>query len=83
VVNAGVTDITFSTEFTISAETTINYILKGDVSNLVANDTVTIDLNPVNITITAGHVGGSAPTSATHTSDKYMASCSEQQRRLG
>jgi hypothetical protein len=69
VVNAGVTDITFSTDFTISASTTFNYILVGDVSNLAGSDTVTIDLGTSNVTITAGHVGGSAPTSATHTSD--------------
>ncbi|MHC4544674.1 MAG: DUF2341 domain-containing protein, partial [Planctomycetota bacterium] len=69
VVNAGVTDITFSTDFAISANTTVNYIMKGDVSNLVGNDTVTIDLGTSNVTINAGHVGGSAPTSATHTSD--------------
>jgi hypothetical protein len=68
-VNAGVTDITFSTDFSISANTTVNYILKGDVSNLAETDTVTIDLGTSNITITAGHVGGSAPTSATHTFD--------------
>ncbi|MBA7688021.1 hypothetical protein ES703_96495 [subsurface metagenome] len=68
-VSAGVTDITFSDDFTIAASTAVNYILVGDVSNLFKNDTVTIDLNPVNVTITAGNVGGSAPTSVTHTAD--------------
>jgi hypothetical protein len=39
------------------------------VSNLGGNDTVTIDLGTSNVTINAGHVGGSAPTSATHAYD--------------
>ncbi len=68
-VNAGVTDITFSDNFTISASTAVNFILIGDVSNLVDYDTVTINLNPTDVTITAGNVGGSAPTSATHTAE--------------
>jgi hypothetical protein len=33
-VDAGVSTITFSTDFDIPANTTVNYILKGDVSNL-------------------------------------------------
>jgi hypothetical protein len=67
-VNAGVTTITFSTSINISASTAVNYILTGDVSNLVQNDTVTIGLGTSNVTLTSGSVGGSAPTNATHTS---------------
>jgi hypothetical protein len=44
VVNAGVTTITFSTDFTIAGSSSVNYILLGDVSSLVGNDTVTIGL---------------------------------------
>ena len=36
VVNSGVTEITFSTNFNIASGVTVNYILKGDVSNLMA-----------------------------------------------
>jgi hypothetical protein len=68
-VNIGVTTITFTSDFTISAGATVNYILKGDVSNLVAGDTVTIALGTSNVTLTSGTVGGSAPTNVTHTAD--------------
>jgi len=66
-VDSGVTTITFSTSFTISASTTVNYIMKGDVSNLIGGDTVTIALGTSNITLQSGTVGGSSPTNATHT----------------
>jgi hypothetical protein len=72
-VNAGVTEITFSDNFSIAANTAVDYILVGDVSDLLENETLTIDLNPENVTITAGHVGGSAPASATHTADAQCA----------
>ncbi|MGA1844575.1 MAG: DUF2341 domain-containing protein [bacterium] len=65
VVNAGVTTITFSTDFDISAGATVNYILMGDLSNLLAKDTVTMDLGTSDITLASGSVGGSA-TSVTH-----------------
>ena len=61
------TTITFSTDFDISASTTVNYILKGDVSNLEVDDTVTIDLGTSNVTLTSGTVGGSNATGVTHT----------------
>jgi len=77
-VNAGVTDITFTDSFTITANTAVDYILVGDVSDLLENETLTIDLNPENVTITAGHVTGTAPTSATHTAD---AQCDFSYRR--
>ena len=66
-VNSGVSTITFSSSFTINASTTVNYILKGDVSNLAAGDTVTISLGTSNVTLQSGTMGGSAPTSVTHT----------------
>jgi hypothetical protein len=69
VVDAGVSTITFGTDFAISAGTTANYILKGDVNNLVAGDTVTIGLGTFNVTLTSGTVGGTAPTNVTHTTD--------------
>ncbi|MHC4500152.1 MAG: hypothetical protein ACYS21_13670, partial [Planctomycetota bacterium] len=69
VVNGSVTTITFSTPFNIAASATINYILKGDVNNLVATDTFTIDLGTGNITLASGTVGGTAPTSVIHTAD--------------
>ena len=69
VVDAGVTTITFDGNFSIPASATVNYILKGDVTNLVAGDTVTIDLGPSDVLFTSGAVGigGSNPTSVTHT----------------
>jgi hypothetical protein len=70
VVNAGVSTITFSTDFNIAVSTTVNYILKGDVNNLVENDTVTIDLSTSNVTLSSGSIGGTAPTSVTHTEDE-------------
>jgi hypothetical protein len=66
-VNSGVTTITFSTSFTISTSATMNYIVKGDVSNLQGGDTVTIDLGPSNVTLASGTVGGSAATNVAHT----------------
>jgi hypothetical protein len=68
-VDGSVTTITFSTPFDISASATVNYILKGDVSNLVASDTVTIGLGTSDITLASGSVGGSAPASVSHTAD--------------
>jgi len=60
--------ITFSGDFTLSADTTVNYILKGNVSGLVVGDTITIDLAPGNVALTpSGTTGGSAATSTTHT----------------
>ncbi|KPJ58233.1 MAG: hypothetical protein AMJ46_14490, partial [Latescibacteria bacterium DG_63] len=67
VVNSGVTTITFNTSFTINASTTVNYILKGDVSSLVEGDTVIIGLGTSNITLQSGTVGGTSPTNVTHT----------------
>jgi hypothetical protein len=69
VVNAGVTSITFTTDSTISAGATVNYILKGNVSNLVNNDTVTISLGAGNIALSSGTVGGTSPTNVTETSE--------------
>jgi hypothetical protein len=67
VVDAGVTPITFNSDFTIAAGTTVNYILLGDVNSLVANDTVTIGLGNGSvysyrkkITIDKDKVSGSA-----------------------
>ena len=68
VVNATPSTITFSTSFNIAASTTKNYILKGDVSNLVAGDTVTIGLTSGNVTLSAGTISGST-TSVAHTAD--------------
>jgi hypothetical protein len=68
-VDGSVTTITFSTPFNISASTAVNYILIGDVNNLVPSDTVTIGLGTANITLASGTVGGTAPTSISHTKD--------------
>ena len=68
-VDAGVTMLTFTGNFSIPASTTVNYILKGDVNSLAAGDTITLDLGPSDIIFTSGAVGigGSAVTSAIHT----------------
>ena len=67
VVDAGVTTITFDTDFTIAKNTNVNYIVKGDVSDLQTGNTITIGLGTANITLTSGSVTGTAPTNATHT----------------
>jgi hypothetical protein len=71
VVDAGVTTITFSTDFPIAGSATVNYILKGDVSNLGAGNTVTIGLGTGDVTLLSGTVGGSAASNATHTQDGW------------
>jgi hypothetical protein len=68
-VDAGVTKITFATNFDISAGATVNFILKGDVNNLEAGDTVTMALGTSDVTLDPGTVGGSAATNVTHTAD--------------
>jgi type II secretory pathway pseudopilin PulG len=68
-VDGSVTTITFSTPFDISASDTVDYILRGDVSNLVSPDTLTIGLGTSNITLASGTVGGTAPTSVAHIAD--------------
>ena len=65
--------ITFSTSFDIAASTTVQYILTGDVSNLVPEDTVTIALGASNITLASGSVDGTAPANATHTASGTLA----------
>jgi hypothetical protein len=66
VVDAGVTGITFSTAINLTAGSTTNFILKGDVSNLVDGNQLTIDLGQHNITLTSGAVGGMDATSINH-----------------
>jgi len=68
-VDQGLGTVTFPTSFTVSAVT--NYILRADFASLSDGDTVTIDLNPADIT-TAATVTGST-TSATHTEGPWMA----------
>jgi len=68
-VNVGVSTITFDTNFDISASTTVNYILTGDMSSLSAGDTLTLDLGTGNITLTAGSVAGSNTSQTSHTVD--------------
>ena len=60
--------ITFSSisGWTIAAETTVNYILKGDVNNLEGGDTLTISLSSDDLTLQAGTKDGTT-TSLTHT----------------
>ncbi|MGA1794649.1 MAG: DUF2341 domain-containing protein [bacterium] len=72
-VDAGVTTITFLADFTVSAGATVNYILKGDVSNLAEGDELTISLATGNVTLTAGSTGGSGTTSVTHEKEFYYA----------
>ncbi|MEJ2363923.1 MAG: DUF2341 domain-containing protein, partial [Deltaproteobacteria bacterium] len=63
------TKISFSSgTFPVDASDTVNYILRGDVSSLQLDDTVTIDLGSSNVTLTPSTtVGGSGVTSVTHT----------------
>ena len=63
--------ITFSGDFVIAANTTVNYTLRGDASNLDGeiDDTLTIALSATDIDLLAGPVSGSAPTNVTHTTD--------------
>lgn len=63
----GTGTITFSNDFTIGAGATVNYTLIGDAANLANGDTLTIGLGTANVTLADGSVGGTPPTSATHT----------------
>ncbi|MGA1870349.1 MAG: DUF2341 domain-containing protein [bacterium] len=66
VVDASVTGISFTSGFTLPADTTVNYILKADVYNLEANDQMTINLNTVGVSLSSGSMEGVNVTSATH-----------------
>jgi len=76
-VDGSVTTITFSTPFDITASATVNYILLGDVNNLEASDTVTMNLGTSNVTLASGSVGGGAATSVTHTADAAAANLTQ------
>ncbi len=66
---AGTGTVTFSTPFAVTANTVVNYRLIGDVANLASGDTLTLSLGTAHLTLAAGTVGGSAPSTATHTAD--------------
>jgi hypothetical protein len=70
-VDAGVTTITFSADFTVAGSAAVNYILKGDVSNLGVGNTVTIGLGTSDVTLISGTVGGNAASSVTHRQDGW------------
>ena len=69
VVSSGVTEITFSADFGLPGSTSVNYILKGDVSNIAALDTVTISLGDFSVELVSGTVGFSVVTDVTHTAE--------------
>jgi len=71
-VDEGETTITFDGTFNnISAGATVNCILTGDLSNLAGGDTLTIALEPSDITVSGTTVGGCAATSVKHTADSF------------
>jgi hypothetical protein len=51
----------------ISAAQTKQFVLTGDIANLAAADTFTIDLGASNVTVTEGGVDGGDTTQTTHT----------------
>ena len=61
--------ITFAGDFTLAAGETKDITLFGDATNLVGTDTVTLSLATGNITMVTGSVGGTTPTTATHTAE--------------
>ena len=64
--------ITFATDFSLPAGATVDYTLYGDVANLVNGDTLTVALGTANVTLGAGTVTGTAPSSASHTADHAL-----------
>ena len=58
-VDSGVTAITFSSPFTLAANSVTYFILKGDVANLNANDRLAIRLESTGLTVSGGTAGGS------------------------
>jgi hypothetical protein len=61
--------ITFGASFTIDAGATLDCVLRGDVANLMGDDTLTISLGTGDVTLASGSPGGTSPTPATHTAD--------------
>jgi hypothetical protein len=61
--------ITFSTAFSLSAAT--NYILRADFASLATNDTVTIGLDPADLTSVSLVTGSTTP--ATHSEASFTA----------
>jgi hypothetical protein len=56
--------------FDIAAGQNVDYVLQGDFTNLIKDDTLTISLASSDITLDSGGlVGGYSPTPATHTVD--------------
>ena len=58
--------ITFDTNWTVPASSTVNYTVFGDVSSLAGGDTVTIALGTANVTLLSAATRGTAPTNVTH-----------------
>ena len=81
-VDVGVTKITFSTSFNVDAGATVNYILKGDVSNLAINDAVTIGLGSSNVTLSSGTVTGSV-SSAAHSANGTLTLANHDSGQVG
>ena len=75
-ISSGTGTITFTTTWTIPAASTVHYTLRGDVANLVKDDTLTLSLVPAGVALVSGDVGGSVSATATHTAD-YAASVAE------
>ncbi|MHC4707857.1 MAG: DUF2341 domain-containing protein, partial [Planctomycetota bacterium] len=55
--------------YAISASSAVDFVLSGDIDNLVPGDSFTIDLGPSNVTLSAGTIGGSDATTTSHTVD--------------
>ena len=68
--------ITFDNDFTLPASGTVNYVLSADLGNLVANDSITVSLGTANVTLAAGALGGTAPTTVVHTANPPSVSSS-------
>ena len=58
--------ITFDTNWTVPASSTVNYTVFGDVSSLAGGDTVTVALGTANVTLLSAATRGTAPTNVTH-----------------
>jgi hypothetical protein len=65
--------ITFNADFTVTASTTEDYTLIGDVANLGAGDTLTLSLDTNSIVPVSAGVDGTPPEDATHTYGFSMA----------
>jgi uncharacterized delta-60 repeat protein len=74
--------ITFYQDWSMGALFANNYYLRGDATNLLSLDTLTISMEPSDVALVSGSVGGTAPSDATHTTDAPLAGPFEYRKSI-